>query len=172
MPLSSDPHMKSLPERARYSHHWDTVVEEDESGKRALKGLIEEAPVVICRLRIRQRGGGCPRPPLTTPIPRHLNNKYSQSSCIIHQSLLSMADATESGLPNEQLIEPPIENGNNSTPSTEAEVQNIIASIKEASSRPSTPTTTSSPDIDEFDEGAYWDLSSMAPLNAVSAVST
>lgn len=62
-----------------------------------------------------------------------------------------------------------------SAPPTEAEVQTIIQTIKDVSgSSPPSPTPSQhsyfSSD-DELDEGAYWDLSSMAPLNAVSAVS-
>lgn len=64
----------------------------------------------------------------------------------------------------------------NDAPPTEAEVQSIIQSIKDAST-PQPHTSPATPEFDppiqdEFDEGAYWDLSSMAPLNAVSAVSS
>lgn len=85
-----------------------------------------------------------------------------------------MADETAIVLPNECTKETATENGDSSLPPTAVEVQTIIESIKEVS-RSSSPASPSSPGIDkfdEFDEGAYWDLSSMAPLNAVSAVST
>lgn len=73
---------------------------------------------------------------------------------------------------------------------TEAEVQTIVQSIKDASSAvPVAPTSSRSPEPQppqdqapsqppqppqptEFDVGEYWDLSSMAPLNQVSRVST
>lgn len=63
------------------------------------------------------------------------------------------------------------------TPPTEAEVQTIIQTIRDVSSGPTSPLRTddkSSPlgQPDDLDDGAYWDLSSMAPLNAASAVST
>lgn len=62
------------------------------------------------------------------------------------------------------------------SPPTEAEVHEIIQSIRHASAPTSPPTAASptsrgQPDELEFDEGAYWDLSSMAPLNASSKVS-
>lgn len=110
----------------------------------------------------------CPHPRPPTPIPRLLN-KYNQ---LYGQSIyvpfpFTMADAVEAAVPNQQITKPATENGDgdSSTPPTEAEVQTIIASIAEVSSEPPS-------DTNEFDEGAYWDLSSMAPLNAVSAVST
>lgn len=80
-----------------------------------------------------------------------------------------MSGATEEVLSNGHEIEAPPEKDNIATPLSEAEVQTIIESITEASSGPTSPFPTSEPA--EFDEGAYWDLSSMAPLNAVSAVS-
>lgn len=70
---------------------------------------------------------------------------------------------------------------------TEAEVQTIVQSIKDASSAlpvaptssrspepqpPQDQTTSQPPQPGEFDVGEYWDLSSMAPLNQVSRVST
>lgn len=70
---------------------------------------------------------------------------------------------------------------------TEAEVQTIVQSIKDASTAvPVAPTSSRSPEPQppqdqsisqppqpgEFDVGEYWDLSSMAPLNQVSRVST
>ncbi|KUI60010.1 Peroxisomal coenzyme A diphosphatase 1, peroxisomal [Cytospora mali] len=59
-----------------------------------------------------------------------------------------------------------------SYPPTEAEVQEIIQSIRDASAAPTSPPATAAspihPDESEFDEGAYWDLSSMAPLNESS----
>ncbi|CAN8099027.1 unnamed protein product [Discula destructiva] len=77
-----------------------------------------------------------------------------------------MAGATEPVLSNGHTSELYIEHENNTTPPAEVDVQAIIQSIKETSSE-----TASSPlcaDLDDLDEGAYWDLSSMAPLNAVS----
>lgn len=69
--------------------------------------------------------------------------------------------------------------GHSRKPPSEAEVQELIHSIKETSSssapRPTTDCeTTDTPphELDEFDEGEYWDYSSMAPLNATSAVSS
>lgn len=85
-----------------------------------------------------------------------------------------MSGATEQVLSNGHGLESPAEDGNSATPPTEAEVQTIIESIREASSRPTSPSPTTAElttTTDEFDEGAYWDLPSMAPLNAVSAVS-
>lgn len=80
-----------------------------------------------------------------------------------------MTGATEHVLSNGHALEPPAEQDSSATPLSEAEVQTIIESIREASSGPTSPSPTTEPV--EFDEGAYWDLSSMAPLNAVSAVS-
>lgn len=54
---------------------------------------------------------------------------------------------------------------------SDADVQTLIQSIQDASSAPP-PTTTTTTNLDEFDQGEYWDYSSMAPLNAVSAVSS
>lgn len=83
-----------------------------------------------------------------------------------------MSGATEQVLSNGHSLESPAEDENSATPPTEAEVQTIIESIREASSRPTSPPPTTEPTTTtEFDEGAYWDLPSMAPLNAVSAVS-
>lgn len=79
-----------------------------------------------------------------------------------------------------------VSNGHTREAPSEAEVQTIIQSIKEASSlasgptSPPLPTTTTTTntntllqnDLDQFDEGEYWDYSSMAPLNAASAVSS
>lgn len=66
-------------------------------------------------------------------------------------------------------------NGHTREAPSEAEVQTIIQSIKDASLSPlratTTTTTTTTNDLDQFDEGEYWDYSSMAPLNAASAVS-
>lgn len=98
-------------------------------------------------------------------------NKYNQPT--LKCSFATMADATEAVMPNNYVTEVATKNisdGDSFTPPTEVEVQTIIASIKEASSEHPPPTTPSS-DYHEFDEGVYWDLSSMAPLNAVSAVS-
>ncbi|ROW18087.1 hypothetical protein VPNG_00051 [Cytospora leucostoma] len=64
----------------------------------------------------------------------------------------------------------PLEHGDPAPP-TEAEVQEIIRSIRDASatSATSTPTSPPTPALESgLDEGAYWDLSSMAPLNARS----
>lgn len=85
-----------------------------------------------------------------------------------------MSRAIEQVLPNGHGPESTAEHKNDATPPTEAEVQTIIESIREASSRATSPspTTTELTTTTEFDEGAYWDLPSMAPLNAVSAVST
>lgn len=63
-----------------------------------------------------------------------------------------------------------------SAPPTEAEVQEIIQSIRDASAPSATSTHTSPPTPaltleSDLDEGAYWDLSSMAPLNTRSRVS-
>lgn len=70
---------------------------------------------------------------------------------------------------------------------TDAEVQTIVQSIKDASTATTVaPTSSRSPELQphqdqtdpqppqagEFDVGEYWDLSSMAPLNQVSRVST
>ncbi|KAJ0107904.1 hypothetical protein J7T55_007116 [Diaporthe amygdali] len=90
---------------------------------------------------------------------------------------------TAEQLPNGQHA-PDIEHHDDSTAPTEAEVQTIVQSIKDASSTaPAAPTSSSRssqprpeiqtdpsqpPQPDEFDEGEYWDLSSMAPLNQVS----
>lgn len=75
------------------------------------------------------------------------------------------------------------------TAPTEAEVQTIVQSIKDASSAtsaattslpslpssellgPQDPTPSQTPRPGEFDVGEYWDLASMAPLNQVSRVS-
>ncbi|KAL1861699.1 8-oxo-dGTP diphosphatase [Diaporthe australafricana] len=78
---------------------------------------------------------------------------------------------------------PDPEHHDDSAPPTEAEVETIIQSIKDASSTaPAAPTSSSrspepQPDSqpqppqllpDELDEGEYWDLPSMAPLNQAS----
>lgn len=70
---------------------------------------------------------------------------------------------------------------------TDAEVQTIVQSIKDASTAATVAPTSSQspkphppqeqsisqpPQPGEFDVGEYWDLSSMAPLNQVSRVST
>ncbi|KAK7744948.1 8-oxo-dGTP diphosphatase [Cytospora paraplurivora] len=63
----------------------------------------------------------------------------------------------------------PSEHGD-SAPPTEVEVQEIVQSIRDASA-PSAATSTSPPTPaleSNLDEGAYWDLSSMAPLNTRS----
>lgn len=90
----------------------------------------------------------------------------------------AMNGATHEDLSNGHIPKPPAEHDDRATPPTEAEVQTIIQSIRDASSAstasgPRTPARTDAPpqEADPFDEGAYWDLSSMAPLNAVSAVS-
>ncbi|ROW01727.1 hypothetical protein VSDG_01969 [Cytospora chrysosperma] len=83
-----------------------------------------------------------------------------------------MNGTSEQHLSNGHVPEP--DNGDTVTatataafPPTEAQVQEIVQSIRDASSAAtSLPATTTSPA--EFDEGAYWDLSSMAPLNAGS----
>lgn len=80
-----------------------------------------------------------------------------------------MSGATEQNLSNGHGLESPAEKDNSATTLSEVEVQTIIESIREASSGPTSPSPITEPA--EFDEGAYWDLSSMAPLNAVSAVS-
>lgn len=87
-----------------------------------------------------------------------------------------MSGATEQVLSNGHSLDSPAEVGNSATPPTEAEVETIIESIREASSRPTSPSPTTAElttttTTTEFDEGAYWDFPSMAPLNAVSAVS-
>lgn len=85
-----------------------------------------------------------------------------------------MSSATEQNLSNGHALEPHEEHEDSATPPTEAELQTVTESIKEASARPTSPSpTTTEPTTTttEFDEGAYWDLPSMAPLNAVSAVS-
>lgn len=73
------------------------------------------------------------------------------------------------------------------TAPTEAEVQTIVQSIRDASAAtcaattslpspephsPQDPTPSQPPRPGEFDVGEYWDLASMAPLNQVSRVST
>lgn len=73
-------------------------------------------------------------------------------------------------MPNGHIPQPSTEPDEIAIPPTEAEVQTIINSIKEASSGATSPPPAFAP-VDEFDEGAYWDLSSMAPLNAASTVS-
>ncbi|KAI3401749.1 hypothetical protein diail_9413 [Diaporthe ilicicola] len=86
-------------------------------------------------------------------------------------------------LPNGHHAPDPEHHDDKASP-TEAEVETIIQSIKDASSiAPAVPTSSSrspepQPDsqpqppqpslLDEFDEGEYWDFSSMAPLNQVS----
>lgn len=69
---------------------------------------------------------------------------------------------------------PRAEQDDSAAPPTEAEVRTIIQTISDVSSGPtSLPRSPSPPrDADHLDIGAYWDLSTMAPLNAVSAVST
>lgn len=86
---------------------------------------------------------------------------------------------------------PDHERHDDSAAPTEAEVQTIVQSIKDASAAvPVAPTSSPSPGPEsqqsplqdetssqppqpaEFDLGEYWDLSSMAPLNQVSRVST
>lgn len=79
-----------------------------------------------------------------------------------------MSSAIEQVLSNGHGLETPAEHQDSATPPTEAEIQTITESIREASARPTSPSPTTTT---EFDEGAYWDLPSMAPLNAVSAVS-
>lgn len=73
------------------------------------------------------------------------------------------------------------------TAPTEAEVQTIVESIRDASTATSVGTTSSPstelqiprdpaplqpPQPDELNVGEYWDLASMAPLNQMSRVST
>lgn len=90
-----------------------------------------------------------------------------------------MNGAMQEDLSNGHTPNPPAEQDDDGlAPPTEAEVQTIIESIREASSGLTSPPRVDSPppppqDVvdDEFDEGAYWDLPSMAPLNTVSAVS-
>lgn len=96
-----------------------------------------------------------------------------------NRTLPTMTGATHEDLSNGHMPRPPAELDDSAAPPTEAEVQTIIQTIRDASSAPtdagptSPPRRTDSPlqEADPFDEGAYWDLSSMAPLNAVSAVS-
>lgn len=77
---------------------------------------------------------------------------------------------------NGAVDEDELSNGHTHEAPSEAQVQTIIQSIQDASSlplRPDTITTDTTTDhLDQFDEGEYWDYSSMAPLNAASAVST
>lgn len=82
-----------------------------------------------------------------------------------------MANTTEAVLSDRPITHRPKEHDDSTIPPTEGELQTIINSIKDASSRPTSPPAPSAAS-DEFDEGAYWDLPSMAPLNPVSAVST
>ena len=82
---------------------------------------------------------------------------------------------------------PDQEDHDDTTAPTDAEVQSIVQSIKDASTAATVaPTSSPTPELQphqdqtnsqppqpgEFDVGEYWDLSSMAPLNQVSRVST
>lgn len=72
---------------------------------------------------------------------------------------------------------PRAEQNDTAAPPTEAEVHTIIQTIRDVSSGPTSPPRSPAPPRDpdhpdHLDDGAYWDLSTMAPLNAVSAVST
>lgn len=99
-------------------------------------------------------------------------------------------DGTAEQLPNGHHAPDP-EHHDDTAPPTEAEVETIVQSIKDASStapaapasssrspepqldsQPQPPHPPQPPLPDELDEGEYWDLSSMAPLNQASRVST
>ncbi|KAG6362109.1 hypothetical protein INS49_010338 [Diaporthe citri] len=90
-------------------------------------------------------------------------------------------NGTTEQLPNGHHVPNQEQHDDTATP-TEAEVQTIVQSIKDASAVPVAPTSSRSPEPQsprdqsisqppqpaEFDVGEYWDLSSMAPLNQVS----
>ncbi|ROV99921.1 hypothetical protein VMCG_06163 [Cytospora schulzeri] len=111
--------------------------------------------------------------PRIAPVSREMILNYIRFDLKSHSSIpflfQSKMNGTTEHLSNGHAREP--EHGDTvvtaAIPPTEAEVQEIVQSIRDATAPAPTspPTITSST---EFDEGAYWDLSSMAPLNASS----